>query len=191
MDTKKLKLILGIGGTVVALGLILATSVIGLIIGVNNECIRYENGIKQKYADNQNVYDNYTKKVIEAAQVTTKYAKDVEKVVTAAISGRYGKEGSKAMWQWLQENNPSLDSSVYKQIQQIIEAGRNDFTSNQTTLLDKKREYDTYRQVFPNVIVAKAFGYPKIDLAKYDIVTSDDTQKVFETKKSEPVAVFN
>jgi hypothetical protein len=34
--------------------------------------------------------------------------------------------------------------------------------------------------------VAKFMGFPKIDLEKFGIVTSNETDKAFDTKKSEP-----
>jgi hypothetical protein len=183
---------LGAVGSFVAMwgGWFILWAFIGTGLGVYNGCITQENGIQKQYSDNQNVYDNYVKKVIEAAQVNVKYAKDLKDIYVSVLAGRYGSRGSQAMWQWIQEHNPNVDASIYKEVQQIIESGRNDFTANQTSLLERKRIYGIYLQVFPNVLFAKFLGFPKIDFAKYDIVTSDDTQKVFETKKSAPVSVF-
>jgi len=159
-------------------------------IGFNNTSIKFEKDIEAQYKQNQNSYDNYFKKVQEAAQVPVRYAEDLKGIYAAVITGRYGKDGSKAAWQWIREHNPNLDPSIYRQIQQIIESGRNDFQSNQTTLLDKKRVYETYISTFPNNLFANFLGFPKIDLAKYDIVTSTDTEKAFETKKAEKLKVF-
>ena len=103
--------------------------------------------------------------------------------------GRYGPEGSRATWQWLREHNPNFDASMYRQVMQIIEAGRNDFETNQKILIDKKRVYETYLNEFPSGTVAGMLGYPKVDLDKFRIVTSDHTDETFETGKSDPIKV--
>ena len=185
------KVLLGILGVITAFVVISAIVVVSQGIGINNTSIKFEKDIQAQYKQNQNSYDNYFKKVQESAQIPHKYADDLKGVYTAAIQGRYGKDGSKATWQWIKEHKPNLDSSLYRQIQQVIESGRNDFQSNQTTLLDKKRVYETYIATFPNSVYAGFLGFPKIDLAKYDIVTSGDTEKAFETKKADKIQVFD
>ena len=158
-------------------------------VGVYNECIQQERGLVAQYGQNKNDYDNYRKKVQEVAQVPSIYTDDLKKVYDSAISRRYGKDGSKALFQFLQEHNPNFDSSVYKEVQQVIESGRNSFEADQKTLLDKKRVYESTLKTFPNNVITGLLGFPKIDLAKYDIVTSDDTESVFDVKKSDPISL--
>ena len=177
----KNRLLIGGGIVMLLMGIILVSA----IIGVNNSCVTYENVIKAQYGQNQNNYDNFWKAVKESAQVPEMYSNDLKKVYDSAISGRYGKGGSKAVFGWIQEHNPNFDSSLYRQIQQTIEGGRKSFEEDQKTLLDKKRTYETYIGVFPNNVISKAVGFPKIDLTKYNIVTSDETTQAFATKKTE------
>ncbi len=176
-------IILAILGVIIVLGLVGACGVIGF----NNNCIAQEKTIVAQYDQNRNNYDNYFKKLKEAAQVPEMYTEDLLKLYDKAMTARYGEEGSKALFQWLKEQNPSLDASIYKKIQDIIEAGRNSFEADQKMLIDKKRVYETYIAIFPNNILAGLLGFPKIDLSKYDIVTSEETEKAFEDKKSDPV----
>lgn len=156
-------------------------------VGLNNELVSLEMGIKAQYKQNQNNYDNMWKKFKEVTQGATMYSEDLKKVYDSAIQGRYGENGSQAMWQWLKEQNPNLDASLYKKIQVVVESGRTSFSADQTSLIDKKRVYETKIAQFPASMVASFLGFPKIDLDEYDIVTSDKTQDAFETKKADEV----
>jgi len=156
------------------------------VIGTNNECVRMEASIVAQYSQNQNNYDNMFKKFMEATQVATMYTNDLKKVYDSAIQGRYAKSGN-VMMNFIKEHNPSFDASMYKNLQVMIESGRNTFESNQKMLLDKKMVYEIQIKSFPTVFVARVLGFPKIDLAKYDIVTSGQTQEAFETKKAKAI----
>ena len=149
-----------------------------------NSLVTQEEVISAQYKQNQNNYDNMWKKFKEAAQVNTMYTNDLKKVFDSAISARYGKEGSQAVFQFLKEHNPTFDSSMYTKLQAMIESGRNSFEVNQKMLIDKKQVYQAEIRRFPTNLIAGVFGFPKIDLAKMDIVTSEDTDKAFETKKT-------
>lgn len=172
--------------TLIALAVvaILGVSYAGCAFGFRSDCIKAEAGIKAQYSENQNNYDNMWKTFREQAQVSSMYVNDLKKVFDGAIQGRYGKDGSKAVFQFLQEHNPNLDSSVYTKLQASIEAGRNRFEAEQKQLLDRKREYEVLLGSTAAIFVNPLLGFPRIDLSKFDIVTSEQTQKAFEEKKA-------
>ena len=153
------------------------------VIGTNNGCVRMEASIVAQYKQNQNNYDNMWKKFREATQVTSMYTNDLKKVYDSAIQGRYAKSGN-VMMNFIKEHNPTFDASMYKNLQVMIESGRNTFESNQKMLLDKKMVYEMEIKSFPTLFVVRFLGFPKIDLEKYDIVTSGQTQEAFETKSA-------
>ena len=166
--------------------------VVGIVsvVGIYNTCVTNEASIKAQYTENQNNYDKLFKTVAETAQVPTAYAKDLKDLYTSTMQTRYGKGGSKAMFQFIKEQNPNLDAGLYKQVQQVIESGRIDFESKQASLIDRKRVYEsTILNTAVTGSIAKVLGFPKIDLAKFGIVTSDETSAAFDTKKSEPLKI--
>lgn len=171
----------GIGFGVAAV--VLVGAAIGTYITYANLGNRTEVAIKAKYANNENIYANGTMKIMEAAQVPEMYVADLKQIVTAAISGRYGNEGSRATFQWIQEQNPTVDPGMYLKIQQIIEGFRNEFQNAQTGLLDQCRNYETLRGNVWSGFWLQLAGYPKMDIDKMcTIVSTDKARMTFETK---------
>jgi len=167
----------------IAVGFV-AVAVIGSYVSAANQGNRLEVAISAKYQDNENVYASGSQKIVEIAQVPAMYVEDITKVTTAAIGGRYGADGSKAVFQMLREQNPQLDSSMYKKIQQVIESFRDEFKNSQTALLDQCRNYETLRGNVWSGFWLNLAGYPKKDITKMcTIVTTDKARQTFETKR--------
>lgn len=146
-----------------------------------------EQSVKAEYTNLKNILAQYGNKVAETAQVPEIYRDDVSKVAVDAITARFGENGSKALFQAISEQNPTLDSAVYVQLQRVIESGRNDFQNSQTKFIDKRRVYETalgspWQGMWLNIA-----GYPRIDLDDYDIVTSVRAEDAFEKKVEEPI----
>lgn len=135
--------------------------------------------------NNRNKLAQYGQKVLEVAQVPEMYKKDMVDVATAAIQGRYGADGSRATFQFIKEQNPTLDPSMYKQIQQVIEAGRTDFQAGQTAMIDVRRQYQTALGTVWFGMWMRFAGYPKVNLADFDIVSTDLADKAFKNKKED------
>lgn len=151
----------------------------------SNAANNFENQITHQWDNNRNIYDNGWKKVQEVAQVPELYAAKVKEVFVAAIQGRYGNNGAQQTFLALQEANPSIDSSVFVRIQQVVEEFHNQFEQSQTRLISIKQEYANLRTATTSGRFYNMFShYPHIDLTKYDIVTSDKTEHDFETKRA-------
>ena len=169
----------------VALGVVAAFVVvaIGSYISVANYGNRAEKEIIYVWENNENILSQYVQKVQEAAQVPSMQRDDLKQVVTEVMAGRYGKDGSKAVFQWIKEQNPQLDSRVYVKLQQIVEAGRDEFKTAQTSLIDAKRSYDTNLGYIWKGFWLSMAGYPKIDLSKYKAISNDYASDAFKTGK--------
>ena len=162
----------------------IGAAIIGSYVTAANTGNRLEVAISAKYQDNENVYASGSRKIVEIAQVPEMYVADVTKVTTAAIGGRYGADGSKAVFQMLREQNPQLDPGMYKKIQQVIESFRDEFKNSQTALLDQCRNYETLRGNVWSGFWLNIAGYPKKDINKMcTIVTTDKAREAFETKR--------
>lgn len=126
---------------------------------------RMEQGLVAKRDDVDQVLANYGQKVQEAAQVPNMATEDLQKVMKASFEGRYGADGSKATMQWIQENYPGqVDPQLYRQIQQIVESGRNDFVIAQRGLIDQKQIYLTALGNMPGGWMMQFAGYPKLNV---------------------------
>ena len=135
------------------------------LIGANNSAVDMQSNIVAQAADVDNFLSNYGQKVQEAAQIPGMQADALKDVMRTALSARYGADGSKATMQWIQENYPGqVDPQLYRQIQQIIEGGRDDFTKKQTDLIDKKRVYLKALDQIPGGTMMKMLGYPSINV---------------------------
>lgn len=148
---------------------------------------KMENAILATWENNENILAQYGNKVVEAAQVTDMQRDDLTQVIGEAMAGRYGEDGSRAVFQMITEQNPQIDSSVYTQIQRIIEAGRNDFTTQQTILADQRRVYNTALGSFVKGTFLGWAGYPKIELDKYKPISTARASEAFETGIEESI----
>ena len=173
----------------VFLGLILLVGIAAWSIfgSAYNTANKSEINIEGNFKDLQNIKSNYTMKIREMAQVPDMYADKLKEVVSAAMEGRYGADGSKAVFQMINEQNPTVDPTMYNRVQQVMEAGRNDFQQAQTKHNDILIAYKKVLTTFPNNIVYGVLGYPKLDLSKYQIIIASETRKQFETGTDEKI----
>jgi hypothetical protein len=160
---------------------LIVVGLVGSFISTYNYGVRAEQGIKSAWENNENILGQYSLKVKETAKVSDKYSGAISQYVRDTMTGRYGESGSQAQMQWIQENIPDFDASMYKQIQQIIEAGRTKFENAQTELVDRKRAYEIELNSLWSGAMLGLAGYPKINLDDYKIITSEHAKETFES----------
>jgi hypothetical protein len=175
------KLVLG----VVVFFIVMFSAVIGVgamsYIDAHNYSVEQEAGLAASWDDSQNVLTQYSLKVSEAIQVPAKYKDGYRELIEADMQGRYGEGGSKASWQWLKERNLDFDSTMYTKVQNMIEAGRNKFENSQREVIQKRKGYQTNINYLWRGFWIRMAGYPKVDLSKYDVISSTHAKKTFET----------
>lgn len=177
---------------IAVLGVVLTLALVGVVSYISNYNYgnRAEEGLVAEYTNMENILATYSLKVKEVAQVPGMKTEDLERVTREAMSGRYGEDGSKAVFQWINENYPGqVTDELYVQIQQVMEAGRNEFKNAQTKFIDSKRAYRTNLGYFWKGLWLRIAGYPKIDLEGFKIISSGHAQKAFETGVDEPIEI--
>lgn len=170
-------------GALVALLAVLAFS----YISAYNTGNRMEQALKATFANNENILAQFGQKVAEVVQVPDMARDDLIAVTREALQGRYGAEGSQAVFQMLTEQNPSIDPGLYRQIQQVIEGGRNEFQNAQTRLIDQKRAYETALGSFWQGMWLRIAGYPKVNLEDFKVISTSRAQQVFESGVEAPM----
>lgn len=160
-----------------------------MAIGVKNSCISNESDISAQYKNNKIALAGYTNKIMDMVQVPKMAVQQIKDVATAAIQGRYGNKGSQALFQAIQEQNPSVDAGLYRQLMQAMEAGRNSFDADQKTLMDKCNVYEKYRTQEPQEMLVGFFGFPKFDKTQCTPVTTAQTEQDFKNKTTGPLQI--
>lgn len=158
---------------------------VGIYFSANNTAIRMETEIVAIQENSMNVATQYQNLIFEAAQVPEMQRDDLKEVITAALEGRYGDDGSRAVFQAIAEDNPKIDSTVYIKLQQIMQSGRKDFEREQTRMIDAVRVYKTALGTMPKGMFIKMAGYPTIDLEQYKPITTNRVDEMFKTGKEE------
>lgn len=173
-------------GFIVAIFAVIAL-VAGVAFNANNTGNRFEQALIAERDNNRNILSNYSKKIAEAAQIPEMQRDDFIKVVKATMEGRYGPEGSKATFQFIKESQTPMSTEVYTNIQRMIESGRNEFRNGQTKMISVKQTYQTQLGSMPGGFFLSMMGYPKVNLADFDIVSDNRTEEAFKTHREEAI----
>lgn len=175
---------------VFVLGLVVVTVVgfVGMYVSTSNTNTQMESNIEKFHKASQNTLSNYTLKIRDMAQIPDMYTADLKKVIDATFQGRYGKDGSKAVTQFMTENNLQFDSSMYKSLQVAMEAGRNEFKLSQDKKLDVCTGYENQLNYVMSGFMSRVAGFPKKDIDSLcKIVLDKETNEAFETGEAKTI----
>lgn len=177
----------------IILGLIATVAVIIAMSYVSyyNAAVGMEASINASYQSNKQTLAGYGLKVLESAKVSDKYAEKVKDIAIAAIEGRYGENGAQQAILLITEQNPTLDSNVYLNLQQTIQAGRDEFKTKQDILLDKCASYKVLQNSFVSGFYLRLAGFPRTQDPTFETmctpITSSIAEKAYQSGKDEPL----
>lgn len=168
-------------------------SVIMYAIGVRDNFVRLENSIMTNYEDSKNVHSNYVLKIQEMVQVPKMATEQLQTLIRESIQGRYGEDGSKAVFQFIKEQNPTVSPELYTNIQKEIAGGRTDFENKIRIVIDNKRvAYNMLDQTTSGFMLS-FMGMPRKNIGynggkdDYPVIMSGQSKTTFETGIDEGV----
>jgi hypothetical protein len=134
-------------------------------------------------------FDNTWKTISQVAQVPAKYKEDFQGVYQAYMEGRNsGNTGDGEILSFLTEAVPQYDAqALYAKVQVVVESKREAWTMRQKELRDLKREHDVLLRTFPGLVYNVIIGHDELVAI---VITSDRTEKTFETGTDNNVELF-
>lgn len=181
---KPIYLILGVVA-IVFIGLV------GSYVSANNTGAMFEADLVASRDNGKNVLTQTQNTIMEMVQVPEMAKDDIKEVVAAALEGRYGEDGSQAVFQSIQEQNPSVDPKLYTNVQDAIQSGRKNFEREQTRMIDIRAKFQTSLRTIPTGFFMRLAGYPTVDFKDFEPITTSRVDKVFETGNEEVLKLRN
>jgi len=169
--TLMLKLGIGIGALIISVALIMFV----MNISYQNTYERIDQDILAQYKKIESDYEKMSRIILQQAGIVGKYSSDFKNIYKGMMQGRYGAEGSKAMFQWIKEQNPQIDSSLYGKLMVTVEAQRTTFSRKQEKIAAMVAESNKMLKTAP----ASWFVNGEIKEAK--IVSSSKTKVIMDT----------
>lgn len=163
---------------------VLVVALVAMYFSYNNKEIALRKEAEAQKGKIESVHDKMWKVIKQKANVTEQYREMFEKVYPDIIAGRYSGEGAMAM-KWIQEANPEIDASLYKDVMQAIEIQREHLHSAQTRMLDVIREREALIESYPS----RWFISNKSKI-EYEVISSTRSKTVMETGLDDDVEIF-
>lgn len=135
---------------------------------------------------NEAVFDRVWKVIQQQAGVTQEYSTQFRAIYNDIMSAQ-NPAGQGTLLKFIQQSNPSFDSSLFAKLMSSIESNRLDFERAQIELIDRKREHDSLLQGIPSGWYLSLLGRGPVEIK---IVTSSKTEAAFESGKDDDVSLF-
>lgn len=174
------------GGAIVSIGFFLVIVVAAIVTSFyyRNSELELRNRVLAKQQECEVTFDQVWKTISQQAQIAEKYKDGFREIFVGMADARYGGK-TKPMASFVQEANPNLDPSLYKQLMNTVEDQRAVFAREQKELISLAREHNTMLQRFPGSLFLA--GRSAIDIK---LVTSTKTENSFRTGKDDDVNLF-
>lgn len=159
---------------------------VGMFISYSNQEVDLSTQFSAQQKANAVIYDKVWKVLQQKAGVADQAADKFKEIYANIMDARYdGKD--QVLMNWIQEQNPTFDMSLYKDLSMSIESNRAEFANVQQKLIDIKREHDRLRLRIPSSIFLSIKGVKELQM---QLVTSSRTEKAFETGVDDDVSLF-
>jgi hypothetical protein len=179
-------LIVGLG--VVSIIVLMVVFVVSTFIGAFNSATDFTVTIEAKIKDNKNEFDNMKKKICQVAQVSTEQMNALADIFNGYAKARSGNgDDGKLIMKWISESIPNVDTSTFKNLQNIIVSSRDAWTMRQKELIDLQREYNRLLKRFPSNFMLRVMGFKEVEIP---VIISTVTEETFKTGKDDDTAVF-
>lgn len=180
----------------IIIGVVLFFSIIGVVMYFsynNTEIVKREQTTAQEDVCKAN-FDKMYKVINQVAQTAGQFAmvsKDAFKeIYPSLMEGRYGNERGGALLSMVTESNPNYDmkavGELYKNLQNVIEANREEYFVEQKKLIDLQREHSIYIKRTP----ARWFISNDKEI-EITIITSEKTKEVYRTAEENDINLFD
>lgn len=142
----------------------------------------------------QQVYNNVWTTISGKAKVSEKYADDFKAMFIGGNDARYKDKQNMAMM-WIQEANPNLDPSLYRELSQTIESKRNEYLGMVKTQISVAQEHNKLVTSSGSMVPCFVLGFlgnhrNVCDTVAVRQVTSTRTQDAFTSGKDDNVNLF-
>lgn len=106
-------------------------------------------------------------------------------IMHRGTNGRYGKDGAQQAILFLTENYPNMDTELRQQYIRGIEAGYAKFADKQRRKLEMMRNYKHQTDPLTPFTgpIAVQYGFPRVDLSKYDVILAKEAKQADVTKE--------
>lgn len=170
--------------------LIMCVAVFAIILLVmffsyNNKEIALRKEAEAQRGKIKSVRDKVFKIIREKANVSTEYRKAFEKIYPDLIAGRYSGDNG-GMMKWIQEQNPTFDTSLYGDLMQSIEVQREAFNTEQTRMLDIINQRAALLEQYPSCWFIR--NKSAID---YTVIASTSTNNIMQTGIDDEMLTFH
>lgn len=155
-------------------------------VSLNNQEVSLRTQVEAKMTDNKQQLANMKNKFRETGQVSNKEVELLSKVFVDYANARSGNGGGK-LASFVTEAVPNVKPETLNRLMNIIEAGRNAWTSRQTELIDIHRAHTELLRKFPGNVLFSILGRHEIEIV---VVSSEEAERAFETGKEEATKLF-
>jgi hypothetical protein len=157
-------------------------------VGYRNQEVSLRSQFNAVQNANKVDYDAMWKIIQEVAEVPTQYSDDFKNAYSSILASGSGTSQNTIRGLFATATGmraPQLDSSLYRKVQDTIEAERTKFANAQISLLDIKRQHDQLRLSWPASIFIGG-----VTPLEAKLVTSTRTEQSFETGRDDNVGVY-